>query len=146
VEDGRGRAECELAGGCDCGFDRAEATTPVPYPVACSPQAWAAGAPFLFRQRPLPLDGKAASLLDDESRARLAKIHERFAAETDWTSEALEANLKAYAEELGAGLGKLAQPLRAALTGQATSPGIFDVLVLLGREESLARIADQAGG
>jgi glutamyl-tRNA synthetase len=48
------------------------------------------------------------------------------------------------AVELGLGLGKLAQPLRAALTGQTTSPGIFDVLVLLGREESLARIADQA--
>jgi glutamyl-tRNA synthetase len=104
------------------------------------------GAIFLFRQRPLPLDEKAAALLDDEARARLARIHERFAAETDWTSEVLEANLKAYAEELGAGLGKLAQPLRAALTGQATSPGIFDVLVLLGREESLARIADQASG
>lgn len=104
------------------------------------------GAQFLFRQRPLPMDEKATSLLDAEARARLAQIHARFSTETDWTSEALEANLKAYAEELGAGLGKLAQPLRAALTGQATSPGIFDVLVLLGREESLARIADQAGG
>jgi glutamyl-tRNA synthetase len=48
------------------------------------------------------------------------------------------------AEEMGLGLGKLAQPLRAALTGQTTSPGIFDVLVLLGRDESLARIAAQA--
>lgn len=104
------------------------------------------GAMFLFNQRPLPLDEKAAGLLDAEARARLGTIHARFSAETDWTSEALEANLKAYADELGAGLGKLAQPLRAALTGQATSPGIFDVLVLLGREESLARIADQAGG
>jgi glutamyl-tRNA synthetase len=65
-------------------------------------------------------------------------------AEPDWTSEALEASLKAFAEELGLGLGKLAQPLRAALTGQTTSPGIFDVLVLLGREESLARIDAQA--
>ncbi|RYE53591.1 MAG: hypothetical protein EOP18_08855, partial [Rhizobiaceae bacterium] len=56
----------------------------------------------------------------------------------------LEASLKAMAEEVGLGLGKLAQPLRAALTGQTTSPGIFDVLVLLGRDESLARIAAQA--
>ncbi len=48
------------------------------------------------------------------------------------------------AEEQGLGLGKLAQPLRAALTGQTTSPGIFDVLVLLGRDESLARIDAQA--
>jgi len=65
-------------------------------------------------------------------------------AEENWTIAALEANLNAYAQELGLGLGKLAQPLRAALTGQTTSPGIFDVLVLLGREESLARIDAQA--
>lgn len=105
----------------------------------------AAGAAFLFKQRPLELSEKAAALLDEEARARLAGIAERLQAETDWTIEALEANLKAYAEELGLGLGKLAQPLRAALTGQTTSPGIFDVLVLLGREESLARINDQVG-
>ena len=104
------------------------------------------GAMFLFRQRPLEMDEKAAALLDDEARARLAVIATRLEAETDWTIEPLEANLKAYAEDLGVGLGKLAQPLRAALTGQTTSPGIFDVLVLLGREESLARIAAQASG
>ncbi|MGB5779256.1 MAG: glutamate--tRNA ligase, partial [Allopontixanthobacter sediminis] len=56
----------------------------------------------------------------------------------------LEANLKQMAEEQGLGLGKLAQPMRAALTGTTTSPGIFDVLVLLGREEALARIDAQA--
>ena len=76
----------------------------------------------------------------------LARFRKRLQAETDWTIEALEANLKAYAEELELGLGKLAQPIRAALTGQTTSPGIFDVLVLLGKEESLARIDAQAGG
>lgn len=104
------------------------------------------GAAFLFKQRPLSLTEKAGGLLDDEARGRLAAIAYRLRAETDWTIEALEANLKAYAEELNLGLGKLAQPLRAALTGQTTSPGIFDVLVLLGKEESLARIDDQAGG
>ena len=72
------------------------------------------------------------------------QVNARIAAENDWTLESLEASLKAMAEELGLGLGKLAQPLRAALTGQTTSPGIFDVLVLLGRDESLARIAAQA--
>ena len=66
--------------------------------------------------------------------------------EQDWTTAALEANLKAYAEAQGLGLGKLAQPLRAALTGQTTSPGIFDVLALLGKEESLARLDAQAAG
>ncbi|WP_338245074.1 glutamate--tRNA ligase [Aurantiacibacter hainanensis] len=104
------------------------------------------GAAFLFKQRPLELTEKAESLLDDEARMRLAAIADRLREETHWTIEALEANLKAYAEELDLGLGKLAQPLRAALTGQTTSPGIFDVLVLLGREESLARIDAQARG
>ena len=104
------------------------------------------GAAFLFKQRPLELTEKANGLLDDEARQRLAAISERLQGETHWTIEALEANMKAFADELGLGLGKLAQPLRAALTGQTTSPGIFDVLALLGREESIARINDQAAG
>ena len=102
------------------------------------------GAAFLFKTRPLGLTEQAAALLTSDARALLARISARLSAEPGWTSEALEANLKAFAEELGLGLGKLAQPLRAALTGQTTSPGIFDVLVLLGREESLARIDAQA--
>ncbi len=104
----------------------------------------AASAGFLSATRPLALDPKAETLLGGEARAYLARIHAQFAAQNDWTTAALEATLKPMAEALGVGLGKLAQPLRAALTGQATSPGIFDVLVLLGRDESLARIADQA--
>ncbi len=106
----------------------------------------AEGAAFLFKQRPLEMTEKAAELLDEEARQHLAQISARLSSESDWTIEPLEANLKAYAEELDLGLGKLAQPLRAALTGQTTSPGIFDVLVLLGREESLARIDAQAAG
>jgi glutamyl-tRNA synthetase len=102
------------------------------------------GAAFLFKQRPLALTEQAAALLTPEALALLAQVSARLAGEQDWTSETLEASLKAYAEELGLGLGKLAQPLRAALTGQTTSPGIFDVLVLLGRDESLARIDAQA--
>ncbi|MHA6317403.1 glutamate--tRNA ligase [Altererythrobacter sp. CAU 1778] len=104
----------------------------------------AEGAAFLFKQRPLEISEKANALLTDDARALLARISASFATGNDWTSEALEANLKAMAEDLELGLGKLAQPLRAALTGQTTSPGIFDVLVLLGREESLARIDAQA--
>ncbi len=102
------------------------------------------GAAFLFKRRPLDLTEKAASLLDDDARTLLGQVSERLRTGIDWTSDALEANLKAMAEELGLGLGKLAQPLRAALTGQTTSPGIFDVLVLLGKEESLARIDAQS--
>ena len=100
------------------------------------------GAKFLFAQRPLTMEPKAEALLTPEARALLGKIHTTFAA-ADWAMEPLEAALKAMAAELELGLGKLAQPLRAALTGQTTSPGIFDVLVLLGRDESLARIAAQ---
>ncbi|MGD9663621.1 MAG: glutamate--tRNA ligase [Novosphingobium sp.] len=104
----------------------------------------AEGAAFLFLQRPLQLTDKAQGLLDAHARERLALVSARFHQENDWTSDALEASLKAMAGEMGLGLGKLAQPLRAALTGQTTSPGIFDVLVLLGRDESLARIDAQA--
>ena len=102
------------------------------------------GAAFLFAERPLEMTDKAAGLLDDEARQRLAGLSEMLHVQNDWTSEALEATTKSYAEKLELGLGKLAQPMRAALTGTTTSPGIFDVLVLLGKEESLLRIDAQA--
>jgi len=102
------------------------------------------GAGFLFATRPLEITEKAAKLLDGDARAILRKIHARLSAENDWTSAALEATTKALAEEQELGLGKLAQPMRAALTGTTTSPGIFDVLVLLGRDEALARLDAQA--
>jgi glutamyl-tRNA synthetase len=60
-----------------------------------------------------------------------------------WDAETLDQAVRSVAEQAGVKLGKVAQPLRAGLTGQATSPGIFDVLVLLGRDESLGRISDQ---
>ncbi len=102
------------------------------------------GAGFLFATRPLAMTEKAAQLLEGDARPILRKVYDRLRAENDWTSEALEATTKALAEEQGLGLGKLAQPMRAALTGTTTSPGIFDVLVLLGREEALARLDAQA--
>ncbi len=104
----------------------------------------AEGAAFLFAKRPLAMTEKAAQLLEGDARAVLRQIHAALAGENDWTSEALEATTKALAEELGLGLGKLAQPMRAALTGTTTSPGIFDVLALLGRDEALARLDEQA--
>ena len=102
------------------------------------------GAAFLFKQRPLEMTPKAAELLDAEARERLTIIAARLREENSWTIEALEATTKAIAEEQELGLGKLAQPMRAALTGTTTSPGIFDVLVLLGRDEALARLEAQA--
>lgn len=104
----------------------------------------AEGAAFLFARRPLALTDKALALLDQSARGILGQVAEALHHETDWTIDTLEATTKGLAERLGLGLGKLAQPMRAALTGTTTSPGIFDVLVLLGREEALARIEAQA--
>lgn len=101
-------------------------------------------AAFLWAERPLVMTDKAAKLLEGDAPAHLKALHEKLAAVEAWAMEPLEAAVRAYAEEAGVKLGKVAQPLRAALTGSNTSPGIFDVLVALGREEALARIADQA--
>jgi glutamyl-tRNA synthetase len=102
------------------------------------------GAGFLLAARPLAVDDKAKALLSEEGRGHLGALHARLAALPEWTATAADAAVRAEAEARGAKLGALAQPLRAALTGRTTSPGIFDVLDVLGREESLARIADQA--
>jgi glutamyl-tRNA synthetase len=104
----------------------------------------AEGAHFLFATRPLGLDDKAQTILDANSRAHIAQLLPRFESLPEWTAAATEDVVRRYAEETGLKLGQIAQPLRAALTGRATSPGIFDVLVVLGREESLGRLADQA--
>ena len=101
------------------------------------------GAGFLLHGGPLPLDDKTAALLTPEARALLRDIGAELAGVEPWTPEATEQSVRGFAEHKGAKLGAVAQPLRAALTGRTTSPGIFEVLTLLGREESLARIADQ---
>jgi glutamyl-tRNA synthetase len=105
-----------------------------------------AGARYLFVKRPLDIDDKAAKLLAGDARKHLAALHGKFLAIEDWNSRTLEEATRAYAGEIGAKLGDVAQPLRAALTGRAVSPPVFDVLYVLGREESLARIADQGAG
>lgn len=100
---------------------------------------------FIFAARPLDLDEKAASLLNDEGRAVLKSVLPDLEAAGEWTVESLDGVVRTHAEKTGLKLGKIAQPLRAALTGRATSPGVFDVLFVLGREESLGRIRDQIG-
>ncbi len=100
------------------------------------------GAQFLFKPRPLSMDDKAKSLLEGGGIAILQTVSPVLAETAPWTAAALEDSVTQFAEAQGHGLGSYAQPLRAALTGQARSPGIFDVLELLGREESLARIND----
>jgi glutamyl-tRNA synthetase len=101
------------------------------------------GARFLFDRRPLVMEEGAAKLVD---AALLTQARDALAAVADWEHDPLDAAVRAVAEAAGLGLGKVAQPLRAALTGRTTSPGIFDVLALLGREESLGRLDDTSAG
>ena len=98
---------------------------------------------FLFCTRPIPLDDRARKLLEPPASDLLSGARDALAASAVWTGPVLEAAIRELAERLGVGLGKIAQPLRAALTGASTSPGIFDVLDVLGRDESLGRIDDQ---
>ena len=100
-------------------------------------------ADYLFAQRPLVMEPKAADLVA-KGRAHLAALLPKFEALAEWTAVSTEGVVRELAEASGAKLGDLAQPLRAALTGKTTSPGIFDVLEVLGRAESLGRIGDQA--
>lgn len=103
-------------------------------------------ARYLYADRPLPLDEKAEAQMTPEARAVLGRVARDLAMVDPWSAEGAEAAVRAFAERSGAKLGAIAQPLRVALTGRTTSPGIFDVLAVLGKAESLARIADQAIG
>ena len=103
---------------------------------------------FLVGDLPLAMTPKAARLLSEdgsEARARLARLREALRPLGEWTEAGLETAVRDFAEDEGAGLGAIAQPLRAALTGAHASPGIFAVMAALGREETLARLADTAG-
>ena len=112
-------------------------------PRAASLIELADGAQFLFRARPLAIAPEAAPLLAGNAGQLLAALHTALDALDRWDTESTESAVRQVAEDAGVKLGQVAQPLRVALTGRKTSPGIFDVLVLLGREESLGRIADQ---
>jgi glutamyl-tRNA synthetase len=103
-----------------------------------------AGAYFIFADRPLELDPKAAALLTPETRALIGRLRTALEAVNDWSAETTETAMRNFAEQNSLKLGAVAQPLRVALTGRTTSPGIFDVLAVLGRQECLARLADQA--
>jgi glutamyl-tRNA synthetase len=100
-------------------------------------------AHFLLSERPIPLDEKASTMLGAEARSLLQEVLAALSPVEPWNAETTEQAIRALAERKGHKLGAVAQPLRAALTGRTTSPGIFEVLVLLGKAESLARIADQ---
>jgi glutamyl-tRNA synthetase len=101
------------------------------------------GAYYLYAARPLALDDRAKALLTPAALETLAKIGaELESISGEWAAAHLEAAVRGFAESEAMKLGQVAQPLRAALTGRATSPGLFEVMVVLGRDESLARIKD----
>jgi len=102
----------------------------------------AENAEFLIDNRPLTMSDEAAGLLDEEALARLGRFHLAAQLWSPWASEEIEQGMRDFADSEALKLGKIAQPLRAALTGRTKSPGIFDVLAILGREETLGRIAD----
>lgn len=99
---------------------------------------------FLWTSRPIDIADQAKALLTGEAKTLIAALLPELEAVPDWNAATVEAIVRPYAERAGLKLGAVAQPLRAALTGRATSPPIFDVLAVLGREESLARLRDQA--
>ena len=101
-------------------------------------------ARYLYADRPLALDDKAKALMTAEARGQLGSLSRELAMVDPWSAAGAEAAVRAHAERAGVKLGAVAQPLRAALTGRTTSPGIFEVLAVLGKTESLARIGDQA--
>ncbi|WP_209427128.1 glutamate--tRNA ligase [Pararhodobacter sp. SW119] len=103
-------------------------------------------AHFILTQRPLSPDAKAAASLDSVSHSILSELTPHL-QNASWERDRLEALVTECAAARGMGLGKLAQPLRAALAGRMVSPSVFDMMLILGRDETLARLADaRAGG
>ena len=98
-------------------------------------------AHFITGKRPFEPDEKAAKHLDSVSRGMLADLTSRL-QNASWAADALEAEVKDFAESADLKLGKVAQPLRVALTGRTVSPSVFDMMAILGREETLLRLQD----
>ena len=103
-------------------------------------------AAFLARSVPLPLDAKASSLLTPDARALLHGIAAELAPLEPFEASEIDVALRRFADAQGVKLGQVAQPLRAAVTGSTTSPGIDVTLAVLGRDETLARIGAVLGG
>lgn len=99
-------------------------------------------ASFILSSRPLDLDEKAVKALDPVYRGILAELTPQL-QNASWTREDLEAIVSTVAQTHGLGLGKLAAPLRAALAGRSVCPSIFDMMLILGKDETLARLNDQ---
>ena len=126
------------------GWDRFAPALPSLQTRAKTLKELVAGTGYLLAHRPLGLDDKAAKLFDAGTKADLARLLEQLEKVADWQSPVVEGVVRDFAESAGLKLGKIAQPLRAALTGTTVSPPVFDVMAVLGRDETLARLRDQA--
>ncbi|MCT8160800.1 glutamate--tRNA ligase [Pseudoruegeria sp. SHC-113] len=102
-------------------------------------------AAFILTDRPLQPEEKAAKSLDPVSRGILKELTPQL-QNASWERNTLEELMGAFAEAQGTKFGKLAAPLRAALAGRAVTPSVFDMMLVLGRDESVARINDAAQG
>jgi glutamyl-tRNA synthetase len=100
-------------------------------------------AEFLLVDRPIAQDQKASEALDTVSRGILKSLTPRL-QNASWTKDALEPILNQVAAENGIGFGKLAAPLRAALAGRTVTPSVYDMMLTIGREETVARLSDAA--
>ena len=101
-------------------------------------------AQFIYAVRPLEVDASASQQLTPDARGMLGMAKAVLEQLSDWSVPAIDGAIRGFADQQGLKLGKVAQPLRAALTGHTVSPGVFEVMVLIGKDESLARIGDQA--
>jgi len=102
----------------------------------------ATNSAFILNDRPLKLDAKAAKLMTQTAKAQLGQLSIQLGLVENWDLELIETTIRDFCTQNAINLGSIAQPLRAALTGTTVSPGIFDVLEVLGRDEALGRIAD----
>jgi glutamyl-tRNA synthetase len=102
----------------------------------------AEGGAFYVRKRPIPIGEPARKLLNEAGVSHIRALIPALTDVADWTEAATEAAFRAYVEAKGVKMGEVAQPLRAALTGQSQSPGLFEVMAALSRDETLGRLAD----
>jgi glutamyl-tRNA synthetase len=99
---------------------------------------------FYLRRRPLPLDEQAAKVLDQPTRALLGEMRQALVSLDEFRHDKIEGALKEFSAKKDLKLGKVAMPLRAAITGTTNSPSIFHVAEILGKDETLARLSDVA--
>ena len=130
----------------DSGLARLEAAMPGLKPRAKNLIELAENAVFYVAARKIPLDAKAAKILDEDARSILGGVAAALGGLGSWNEVEIEAAIRGFAEGKGLKLGGVAQPLRAALSGSTVSPGVFEVAAVLGRNETLGRLGDVAGG